>query len=58
MHGDVLSARSVNGATIVHVESVDGVRTMSGGRIAIELEQLKVEVRGQTRETRWDDGYR
>ena len=33
MHGDVLSARSVNGATIVHVESVDGVRTMSGGRI-------------------------
>lgn len=33
MHGDVLSARSVNGATIVHVESVDGVR-MSGGRIA------------------------
>ena len=29
MHGDVLSTRSVNGATIVHVESVDGV-PMSG----------------------------
>ena len=26
MHGDVLSTRSVNGATIVHVEAVDGVQ--------------------------------
>ena len=32
MHGDVLSTRPVNGATIVRVESVDGVRM--SGRIA------------------------
>ena len=33
MHGDVLSARSVNGATIVRVESVDN-RVRMSGRIA------------------------
>ena len=50
MHGDVLSTRSVNGATIVHVEAVDGVQTT--GRIVSSSNSSKF---GDKRE-RNDDG--
>ena len=56
MHGDVLSARSVNGATIVHVESVDGVRTMSGGRILSNSSNSKSKFKRERHDGTMDIG--
>ena len=56
MHGDVLSARSVNGATIVHVESVDGVRTMSGGRILSNSSNSKSKFKRERHDGTMDVG--
>ena len=56
MHGDVLSARSVNGATIVHVESVDGVRTVSGGRILSNSSNSKSKFKRERHDGTMDIG--
>lgn len=56
MHGEVLSARSVNGATIVHVESVDGVRTVSGGRILSNSSNSKSKFKRERHDGTMDIG--